>query len=82
MSYLTEALHARVSCSTLWVEQVYKALHDDVRFVAVKLLHTDGTGDAMQTQLFWREIEQLAECRDAHLLQFYGQLHVQSWPSA
>lgn len=56
---------------------MYKALHDDVRLVAVKLLNTGGTGNAAQTQMFWREIEQLAECRDAHLLQFYGEPHLE-----
>ena len=52
--------------------QVFKALQDDVRLVAVKLLNTGGTGNASQTQMFWREIEQLADCRDSNVLQFYG----------
>ncbi|KAK9801337.1 hypothetical protein WJX73_005762 [Symbiochloris irregularis] len=50
---------------------VYKALHNGVRHVAVKLSNS-GEEHAGHIQAFWREIELIASCRDANILQFYG----------
>ncbi|KAK9812044.1 hypothetical protein WJX73_000926 [Symbiochloris irregularis] len=49
---------------------VYKALQDNVRFVAVKISEK-GT-DRRQDEAFWQEVEIIANCRDRNILQFYG----------
>lgn len=52
--------------------QVYKAVQDDVRTVAVKLSNKGSDGGAACDNMFWKEIELIAELRDRNLLQFYG----------
>ena len=59
--------------------QVYKAVQDDVRTVAVKVSHVSaqpGLSASLEggkaSQRFWLEIEQLADCRDTHILQVYS----------
>lgn len=51
--------------------QVYKALHNGVKPVAVKIC-INSDEHARQNQAFWREIELIASCRDRNILQFYG----------
>lgn len=51
--------------------QVYKALQNGVRIVAIKLSDT-GEGRGKHVPAFWREIELIANCRDRNILQFYG----------
>ena len=72
-SYITLPGHNHLNwLKDLAAMQVFKAVQDDVREVAVKVLNTSTDSDDRQVQGFWNEIERLADCRDAHVLQFYG----------
>ncbi|KAK9801359.1 hypothetical protein WJX73_010330 [Symbiochloris irregularis] len=50
---------------------VYKALHNGVKLVAVKVCNNSEEHER-HAQAFWREIELIASCRDRNILQFYG----------
>ncbi|KAK9794056.1 hypothetical protein WJX73_000968 [Symbiochloris irregularis] len=62
---------------------VFKAVQDDVRMVAVKISHSNTqTGLTLSREDktmrdFWDEIKRLADCRDTHILQFFGAAVVQ-----
>ena len=47
--------------------QVFKAVQDDVRIVAVKLSHNDAASGVASTNAFWREIETIADLRDRNV---------------
>lgn len=71
-SVLIMSKHAERKQSQRVAVQVWKAMQDEVRTVAVKVLNTSNTGNDRLVQAFWREIERLAECRDMNVLQLYG----------
>lgn len=54
--------------------QVYKAVQDDVRTVAVKVSQAGAqvglsiSGERRMSRNFWAEIKHLADCRDANIL--------------
>ena len=58
--------------------QVFKAVQDDVRIVAVKLSHNDNDSGVASINAFWREIETIADLRDRNVgsvMQLVPQLH-------